>query len=139
MLPKLLKLKANDAIRSGATTMNSSGSVTFRNTCHGPPPSTRAASVSSVGIDWSAPSEIEEEVREGQPDAHEDHGDLRPVGVEEPRDVDVQELVDDPEVVVQKSLPDEQRQEAGNRVREDEEHAVRALEVHPRLVERRSR
>ena len=55
MLLKLLKLNANDAIRSGATATRSSGSVTFRNTWSAAAPSTRAASVSSPGIAWSAP------------------------------------------------------------------------------------
>src|ERR687886_552715 len=54
---KLLKLNANEAIISGATATSSSGSVTRRKTAHAPPPSTRAASVSSAGIDCSAPSE----------------------------------------------------------------------------------
>ena len=57
MLLKLLKLNANDAISSGATATSSSGKVTRRKICSGPPPSTRAASVSSSGIDWSAPIE----------------------------------------------------------------------------------
>src|SRR5262245_28144564 len=57
MLLKLLKLNANDAIINGATATSSSGSVTLRNTCHAPPPSTCAASVSSFGIDCNAPSD----------------------------------------------------------------------------------
>src|SRR4029450_6966993 len=57
MLLKLLKLNANDAIISGATATSKSGSVTFLNTCQAPPPSTWAASVSSFGIDCSAPSD----------------------------------------------------------------------------------
>ena len=57
MLLKLLKLNAKDAISSGATTTSRRGSVTRRKTWNRPPPSTRAASVSSVGIDWSAPIE----------------------------------------------------------------------------------
>ena len=57
MLLKLLKLNANDAIISGATATSSSGSVTRRKIAQAPPPSTRAASVSSAGIDCSAPSE----------------------------------------------------------------------------------
>src|SRR5437588_8412943 len=56
-LLKLLKLNAKDATISGATATSSSGSVTRRKICHGPPPSTRAASVSSSGIDCKAPSE----------------------------------------------------------------------------------
>src|SRR3990170_7021461 len=55
MLLKLLKLKANEAIRSGATATIRSGSVTRREICKRAPPSTRAASVSSAGIDWRAP------------------------------------------------------------------------------------
>src|SRR3954466_15301148 len=55
MLLKLLKLNANDAIISGVTLISSSGNETFRKTCHAPPPSTRAASISPDGIDWSAP------------------------------------------------------------------------------------
>ncbi len=55
MFPKLLKLKANDAIRSGATATSSNGSVTRRKICVRPPPSTFAASISSAGIDCSAP------------------------------------------------------------------------------------
>src|SRR6478752_3075947 len=57
MLPKLLKLNAHEAIISGATATRSSGSVTRRKIDQPPPPSTFAASVSSVGIDWSAPIE----------------------------------------------------------------------------------
>ena len=57
MLPKLLKLNANDVISSGPTATSSSGSVTRRKSWNGPPPSTRAASVSSSGIDCSAPIE----------------------------------------------------------------------------------
>src|SRR3954447_18998105 len=57
MLLKLLKLKANDAIISGATATSRSGSVTLLKTAHPLPPSTRAASVSSTGIDCSAPIE----------------------------------------------------------------------------------
>src|SRR5437763_3537329 len=56
-LLKLLKLNANDAIISGATATSSSGSVTRRKIAHAPPPSTRAASVSSAGIDCNEPSE----------------------------------------------------------------------------------
>src|SRR5581483_1161563 len=56
-LLKLLKLNANDAIISGATATRSSGSVTRRKICHALPPSTRAASVSSPGIDCRAPSD----------------------------------------------------------------------------------
>src|SRR5207245_11233703 len=55
MLLKLLKLNANEAITNGPTATSSSGSVTRRKTWNGPPPSTRAASVSSSGIDCSAP------------------------------------------------------------------------------------
>src|SRR5258706_12157409 len=57
MLLKLLKLNANDAIRSGDVATSSNGKVTRRKICHAPPPSTRAASVSSCGIDCSAPIE----------------------------------------------------------------------------------
>ena len=55
MLLKLLKLNANDAISSGATATSSSGSVTFGTPASPLAPSTRAASVSSSGIDCSAP------------------------------------------------------------------------------------
>src|SRR6266511_366745 len=64
MLLKLLKLNASDAIISGATAISSSGSVTLRNTCHAPPPSTRAASYSSLGTDCNAP--IETRKKEGK-------------------------------------------------------------------------
>src|SRR6266540_4455912 len=57
MLLKLLKLNANDAIIRGATAISRSGSVTFLYSCQAPAPSTFAASVSSLGIDCSAPSE----------------------------------------------------------------------------------
>src|SRR3954454_24020396 len=57
MLLKLLKLKANDAIISGATATSSRGSVTRRKIWKGLPPSTLAASVNSSGMDWSAPME----------------------------------------------------------------------------------
>src|SRR4051812_23301105 len=56
-LLKLLKLKANEAISSGATATSSSGKRTRRKIASGPPPSTCAASTSSLGIDCSAPSE----------------------------------------------------------------------------------
>ena len=124
MLLKLLKLNANDAISSGATATSSSGSVTLRNTCHAPPPSTRAASVSSAGIDCSAPSETRKKYGNVSQTLTRMHRDLRPPRVEEPRDVDVEDLVDDPEVVVQQPLPDEQRQEARDRVRDDEQRPV---------------
>src|SRR5262245_26067889 len=55
MLLKLLKLNANEAIRSGAVATRRSGSVILRNTCLDVAPSTRAASVSSAGIACSAP------------------------------------------------------------------------------------
>ena len=55
MLLKLLKLKANDAISSGATATISSGKVILRKICSPPAPSTRAASLSSSGIACSAP------------------------------------------------------------------------------------
>ena len=45
MLLKLLKLNANDAIRSGATATSSSGSVTRRKTCQ------RAAAVDARRLD----------------------------------------------------------------------------------------
>ena len=45
-------------------------------------------------------------------------------------------LVDDAEVVVQETGPDEQREEARDRVRDDEDRAVEALEAQPALVER---
>ena len=97
MLLKLLKLNANDAIISGATATSSSGSVTWRKTCHAPPPSTRAASVSSLGIDCSAPSETRKKYGKREPDAHEDHGDARPPGAaEQPGDVRVQEWLTTP-------------------------------------------
>src|SRR3990170_4692508 len=54
MLLNRLKLNAKDAIRSGAVTTRSKGRVTRRKTWNGPPPSTRAASVSSSGTAWSA-------------------------------------------------------------------------------------
>src|SRR6266571_5281094 len=57
MLLKLLKLKANDATIKGATATSNNGKVTFRKTCQAPPPSTRAASYNSAGIDCSAPIE----------------------------------------------------------------------------------
>src|SRR5512141_1096175 len=57
MLLKLLKLKANDAISSGDVATRTSGNVTRRKICVGPPPSTSAASFSSSGIDCSAPIE----------------------------------------------------------------------------------
>src|SRR3954454_3507932 len=55
MLLKVLKLNANDAIIRGVTATSSSGNETLRKTGHAAPPSTRAASVSSAGIDCSAP------------------------------------------------------------------------------------
>ena len=88
---KLLKLKANDAIRSGAVATRRSGSVTFRKTCRAVAPSTRAASVSSAGIACRAPVADEEEVREAEPEVDEDAGHLGPGRVEQPRDVDPEE------------------------------------------------
>src|SRR5262245_25070650 len=54
---KLLKLNANDEISNGIRETSSSGSVTRRNRCHGPAPSTRAASSESFGIACNAPVE----------------------------------------------------------------------------------
>src|SRR5512133_3944757 len=55
MLLKLLKLNANDAIRSGDVAIRTSGRVIRLKICVAPPPSTCAASFSSSGIDWRAP------------------------------------------------------------------------------------
>src|SRR3954466_3282338 len=55
MLLKLLKLKANEAIINGARVVRESGKVTLRTPGQPPPPSTWAASISSEGIDCSAP------------------------------------------------------------------------------------
>ena len=112
MLTKLLKLNANEAISSGATTIRSSGSVMRRKICQ------RAAAVdagrldSSPGIDWSAPSETRKKYGHGQPDADERSPRPSPRRVEEPRDVRSAGAVDDPEVVVQEAAPDEHREEA---------------------------
>ena len=77
----------------------------------------------------------EEEVRHGQPEADEDARHLRPVRVEEPGDVQVEDPVDDAEVVVQEPLPDEQREEARHRPRDEDQRAVEALEPQPLLVQ----
>src|SRR5215211_6205191 len=129
MMLKLLKLNANDAISNGPVATSKSGSVILRKTCHAPAPSTRAASTSSPGIDCNAPRQTEE-VGERQPDADEDDGDPRPPDVEEPGAVKPprQQLVDDPEVVVQQAAPDEDGQEGRDRVRQHEDHAVEALQ-----------
>src|SRR5581483_10597727 len=81
----------------------------------------------------------EEEVGNRQPEADEDHRDLRPVAVEEPGavqpDVVQEDPVDDPEVVVQQPLPDEQREEARHRPGDQDRGAVEAPEPHPLLVQ----
>src|SRR5688572_27641814 len=58
MMLKLLKLNAKLEISSGATETSSSGSFTRRNTAQGLAPSTVAASVSSSGMDCSAPVQM---------------------------------------------------------------------------------
>ena len=136
MLSKLLKLNANDAIISGATTMRSSGSVTRRKTCHAPPPSTRAASTSSAGIDCSAPSETRKKYGNVSQTLTRMHRDLRPVGVEEPRHVQVEQLVDDAEVVVQEARARRgATRKPGIAYGMTSSDAVDALEAHARLVE----
>ena len=86
--------------------------MTLRKTCHGPPPSTRAASFSSVGIDWSAPSEIRKKYGEVSQTLTRITETFAQLESNSHGHVDVQQLVDDAEVVVQEPLPDEQRQEA---------------------------
>ena len=114
MLLKLLKLKANDAIRSGAVAMSSSGSVILRKIWNGPPPSTLAASTSSFGIDWSAPRQTRKKYGTVSQVLTRITENFAHVGVEEPRRCSPwQDLVDHPEVVVQQAAPDEQREEAG--------------------------
>ena len=110
MLLKLLKLNANDAIISGATATSSSGSVTFRKTCHARCRRRRAPPrYSSAGIDCSAPSETRKKygnvsqtlTRITETRAH--------VRVEQPGDAGCgSTLIDDAEVVVEQALPDEQ-------------------------------
>ena len=121
MLLKLLKLNANDAIRSGPTATRRSGSVTRRKICNAPPPSTRAASVSSSGIDCSAPIETRKKYGTVSQTLTRMHDTFAPVRVEQPRNVWMWRIsVDDAEVVVQEALPDEQREEARNRPRDDQ-------------------
>ncbi len=55
MIVKLLKLKAKDAIASGAVEMRSNGNVMERNCREAPAPSMRDASMVSLGSAWSAP------------------------------------------------------------------------------------
>ena len=55
MRVKLLKLKANEAISSGATEIISSGRTTVRKACKPLAPSTNAASLRSPGMAVSAP------------------------------------------------------------------------------------
>ena len=50
--------------------------------------------------------------------------------------MDVEELVDDAEVIVQQAGPDEEREEARHRPRDDEGGAVETLQAHAALVER---
>ena len=136
MLLKLLKLNANDAIISGATATSSSGSVTRRKICHG----TAAVDVGGLcqllGIDCSAPIETRKKYGTVSQKLTRMHETFAQFGVEEPRDVDVEAPVHDAEVVVQQALPDEQREEARNRPRDEDERAVDALEAHALLVER---
>ena len=55
MREKLLKLKAKDAIISGPTATRSSGMITRRIVVNAPAPSIWAASLTSLGMAWSAP------------------------------------------------------------------------------------
>ena len=52
---KLLKLKANEVIKSGATETSSSGSLMSLSCCHAEAPSILADSIRSLGIDCRAP------------------------------------------------------------------------------------
>ncbi len=52
---KLLKLKANEARSSGPTATSMSGMMIERTVRHAVAPSILAASLTSPGIDWSAP------------------------------------------------------------------------------------
>ncbi len=103
---------------------------------NGPPPSTRAASVSSSGIDCSAPIETTKKNGVVEPGADEDARHPRPIRVEQPRDVEVEDTIHHAELVVQQSGPHEQRQEARDRPRDDEDRAVDLLEAHAALVQR---
>ena len=55
MMTKLLKLKANEAMSSGAVETSTWGIVIERNMRQRPAPSMRAASTRSAGMDCSAP------------------------------------------------------------------------------------
>ena len=57
-----------------------------RKTAQGLAPSTVAASVSSSGIDCSAPSADEEHIGESEPQVDEQHRELRQRGIGQPRD-----------------------------------------------------
>ena len=61
----------------------------------GPPPSTRAASVSSCGIDCSAPSETRKKYGVVIQTLTSMHRELGPVAIEQPRHVDAEQPVDD--------------------------------------------
>ena len=135
MLLKLLKLNANDAIRSGAVATRSSGSVTLRNTCSAAGAVDPCRLRQLLGDRLQRARADEEPVREAEPDVDEDARHLRPGRVEEPGDVGAERLVDDPELVVQKPLPDEDREESGDRERQHEQGALRPTQLELGLVE----
>ena len=136
MLLKLLKLNANDAIRSGAVATSSSGSVTLRNTWQpaGAVDTRRLRQL--LGHRLQRAGADEEPVREPEPDVDEDARHLGPGRVEEPGDVGPERLVDDPELVVQEPLPDEDREERGDREREHEQRALDPPQLEAGLVQR---
>ena len=88
MLLKLLKLKANEAIRSGAIATSSSGSVTL------PEDLQRAGAVDARGLGQLLRDRLqraerdEEEVRELSQTLTRMHDTFAHVRVEEPRDVE---------------------------------------------------
>ena len=135
MLLKLLKLKANDAIRSGAVATSSSGSVTLRNTWSPPAPSTRAASVSSSGTACSAPVQTRNQYGNPSQTLTRMHDTFAQVGSKSHGMSRSERLVDDAELVVQEPLPDEDREEGGDREREHEQRALDPPQLEAGLVE----
>ncbi len=108
---------------------------------HAPEDLERAGAVDASGLRQLGGDRLqrgrvdEEEVREAEPDVDEDAGDLRPLRIEEPRDVEPERLVDRAELVVQQSLPDEHGEERRDRERQDEERALDAPQLERRLVQ----
>ena len=108
----------------------------LRKTWSEPAPSTRAASVSSSGTACSAAVHTRNQYGKPSQTLTRMQDTFAQVGSKSQGMSVRQRLVDDPELVVQQPLPDEDGEERRDREREHEQRALDAPQLQRRLVQR---